>query len=336
MAKKRIANVVSRHSSMVQGGGGGLPTGFHGEIESLNPVVWYQPKRGGEGTYDPVTAMRMVIVPLDDQPDDAVLPEAYLKEHDGKVVNYFKAARLGDFVPSLDNEEPVDVEATDEDETAGNFLIPTDNMWDRYERAGGTESPQLNNNTVWAEFVEKAEIAGVPDELLDSNDYQVWAGGKFRFDRVPQKDRPGLVQEPGEDGKVRKNMLLAITEVLEEEKPKRGAGAKAGAAKGAATKGKPASAAKKPTKQVEVEEEEEESDEDESTVDSLVTAALVAALKKAPKKTMDRDDLTSIAIKAVDRKQKAEALNLVTSDEYYEESEVLIYDPKKGTVQLAS
>ena len=32
---------------------------------------------------------------------------------------------------------------------------------------------------------------------------------------------------------------------------------------------------------------------------------------------------------------QAEALNLVTSDEFYEESDVLIYDPKKGTVQLA-
>lgn len=330
MAKRRVANVVSRHSAMVQGGGGGLPTGFHGEIESANPVVWYQPKRGGEGTYDPVTAVRLVIVPLDDQPDDAVLPEAYLKERDGKVIVHNKAARLGDFVPSLDNEEPVDVEATDEDETAGHFLIPTENMWDRYERTGGIESPQLNNNTVWAEFVEKAEIAGVSDEILDSNDYRAWEGLKCRFDRVPQKDRPGLVQEPGEDGRVRKNMLTAITEVLEEEKPKRGTKP----ATKTATKSKPAAATKKPAKQVEVEEEEEESDEE--TVDSLVTAALVAALKKAPKKTMDRDDLTSIAIKAVDRKQKAEALNLVTSDEFYEESEVLIYDPKKGTVQLAS
>lgn len=333
MAKpvKRVANVTSRRSTMVSGGGG-LATGFHATIEEMRAVVWSQPKGKDGGTYDPATYIRAKYrLDEDDQPEDATLPpQTVLDENDGCIVQYQKAAKVAHFVPSLDNEDPVDVDAVDEEDTAGYFLIPTELLWDAFERKGGDMSvgPQLINNTVWADYVEYAEKSSVSDEILDSNDYRAWEGLHVRLDRVKQSDRPGLVREPGQNAP----MVLAITEVLDQPKA-----AKKGAS---AAKGKPVSAASgKPGSKAAA------ANANGSDVEGLVTKALVAHLTKKGESWTDNEDteyehtltrkaLMQIAIGAVGPKQKKEAMDLLNNKEYLAASENLIWHEEDDMVSL--
>ena len=326
---------VSLNPERMVAGGGGLASGFVGTLEEARYLVF---DYGGKS--QPRTVARFKIRPdEDDQEDDAVLPPAELAKNDGCVVAYYSVAKPTEFLPSNDGEEAIDDWESDED--GATFIAATESLWEKFrksiqslpkkERAEAEDAgPQLNNSTVWNEFLVKLIDAGYDaDDLENMADLSELEGLHARWDRVPQRPRPGMAARTNEDGSEKKNMYLAVTEIREEEKAKgKGkAAAKGKTAPASAAKGKAASTGKAGKKAA---------TNGGGDVAEIVSAAIVKALNADDDNQLSQEALYKVAIRAegLAPGQKKEAMELVKSEEFYAESELFELDSEEGVVTL--
>jgi len=269
----------------------GLADDFDGEITEVRYVPWDY-----DGHLDHhILAARVTIVPDEDSGFD-------------EFTQHYSAGDLQFFLPSVDGENPVDLEADDEDDMAGRFVVPV----------GRRES--LANSSNWAAFVIAAVEAGFPKDQI-SSDSGVFEGVKGHFNRVPQQKRSGI--QVGDDGDSRRREILVLTEV--EEAPKKKA-AKKKATKKTASK-------KKSTKKAEAEDEDEGAGDGDDLAERL-TGVVVEALAEAEDMTLSKAKLPGIVIKQFDGAEKAKAVKLVSDVAFLEEGEGWEYDADEGTLTL--
>ena len=284
MAKKNRA-VSFNPDDLVQAG---LADDFDGEITDVRYVPWDY-----DGHLDHhILAARVTIVP----DEDSGLEE---------FIQHYSAGDLQFFLPSVDGENPVDLEADDEDDMAGAFVVPV----------GRRES--LANSSNWAAFVIAAVEAGFPKDQI-SSDATVFEGIKGHFNRVPQQKRSGIQVEEGEGN--RRREILVLTEVTETGKKKGKAKAKPAASK---AKGKAKSKAKtKPAG---------DGDDD---LDERLAGVVLEALANAEDMTLSKAKLPGIVIKAFDGAEKAKAVKLVATADFLESEEGWEFDADEGTLTI--
>lgn len=281
MAKNRA--VSFNPDDLVQAG---LADDFDGEITEVRYVPWDY-----DGHLDHhILAARVSILPDEDSGFD-------------EFTQHYSAGDLQFFLPSVDGENPVDLEADDEDDMAGRFVVPV----------GRRES--LANSSNWAAFVIAAVEAGFPKDQI-SSDAGVFEGISGHFNRVPQQKRSGI-QVDGE-GDNRRREILVLTEV-EEVKAK----------KATKKKAKKKASPKKSTKKAD--------DDDAGEGDDLaerLTGVVVEALAEAEDMTLSKAKLPSIVIKQFDGAEKAKAVKLVSDAAFLESGEGWEYDADEGTLTL--
>lgn len=352
--KVKRLRVASMRPSEMSSGGGGLEDRFHATIEECRVVAWAYPRKdGGEG--DRFLFARVKYRPdEDDQPEDAIIREGELEKNDGLIISHYKmGAKLNHWLPSMDGEEPVDIDAEGED-AEGIYAIPTDELIEILESKGidlddAANYPQLNKGSNWAFWVQKIVDCGFDEDAITA-DITCFEGAHVRLDRVPRPAFSGQAASATGEQSKGDNKILVPTEIL--DAPKKSKSAAAGKSAGS----------KVSAKSKKVEEDEEEEDEtptpkktakktvgkpNGADINGTVEAAIVAALKKAPLvevedadgdtvevHQMQRTKLHQFAIKAVGSSDKKAALELMNDDDFYEGSEVLSYDADEGTVTL--
>lgn len=284
--KKAPAAVASMNPDNMASGG--LADDFDGEITKVRFVPWDY-----DGKIDRhVLAVAMTIVP----DEDSDLEE---------FIQVYSAGDLDHFAPSMDGEEPVDLDEGEEEDLEGIYAL----------RVGRRE--QLNNNTNWAHFIGAAIDAGFPQEDLGAS-CDCFEGIRAHFNRVPQKKRAGIMQSDEEEDQPRRNDILVISEILEAE-------SKAKKAKGAKTKAKGAKAKKGSKAKA----------SDDGDLDDEIAAVIVAALEDF-EDGMPKSKIPSFVIKAFKGKAKAAAVKRATDVEYLSGRESdWVYDEEDGVLYEA-
>lgn len=291
-AKKSSAPRVAsmRPDNMVSGG---LPTDFDGTVTEVRLCPWDYGKQDQEH----VLAVRVTIQP-DEGQDIAGIDEG------DPVVQHYSCGKLEDFVPSQDGENPVDLEAEDITDMEGYYALPV----------GKKEA--LNKNTNWAHFVQAAIDAGFDIDKIDA-DVRCFEGTHGHFNRIPQKQRPGVNQGVAAEGQQqRQREILVLTEV-HEDKPKAKVGAKAAAAKKATPKAEEA--------------EEAPATNGSGELNDRVTAAVLEVLGENDG-TVAKSDLGKLVAKKLAPADKAKGLKLLNDNAFLESAESFVYDADEGTV----
>jgi hypothetical protein len=326
--KRRVVSLLPDEMSK---GGGGLEDRFIATVEEVRCTSWNYGKEG----MDPIFAYRVKARPVeDDQVEDAVLPAERLESNGGLVVNHYSSGKLSDWLPSMDGEEPVDVEAEDEDDRLGVFAVPTEALMEKFLRAGGDEEvgPQINRGTNWAFWVQHAIDAGFPKELIAEaqGDCRVFEGGTYRFDRVPGPKRSGVpMSATGDGGSERKGdgKVLVITEIVELPNAAKKGAKKATGASSKATSAAPAKAAASAQTN------------GSNDVAEQVEAAIIELLSDEKLGgRIPRKKAVSEAIKQLSAKDKPKGLALISGKDYmkfFESSELLILDAETDVIELA-
>lgn len=289
MAKKSKAVVASMRPDEMASAG--LPDDFTGEIQEVRLVPW---------DYDGNLDHHILAVRVKIKPDgDEVSVDA-----DGFVVQHYSAGNLEDFVPSVDGEEPVDLEAEDVEEMAGRFAM----------QVGKRSS--LNNNSNWAHFVKAAiDAHGIEIDAIEP-DVACFEGIYGHFGRIPQQKRSGLVVE-ATGGEQRQRTILVLTEA--QTKPTAAKGGKAAAKPAPAAKGKKAAPV---------------ADEDEGDdLDAQLVEMVTEALSSAKDNTLSKTKLPALAIKTFKGSDKKAAMKRVADPEFLSNNEdAWIYDEDDGTL----
>ncbi len=293
MAKAAARKAVSVRVKDMKSGG--LPDKFNGTIREVVYTPWdYDGKRD-----EHILAVR-VTIDVDEDQD-------HIKEKE--IVQHYSAGKLSEFVPSLDGNEPVDLEGDDMDEMAGHYAVPI-----------GSKD-ELNNGSNWADFLTKLEEAGFEDnKYSDDGSLEFLEGVSGHFARVGQRERSGVSNPTGEGGQ--KRTILVMTEITGYPGGKK---KRAVAAKTAKADKTPAPAAKSKKKAA-----------DEDTIDTLkdlITEVMVAAIEKAGE-AVERVKLARLVLKKVGPDDKEAAMTIINDDAFYEEHEQLILDDDDDTVSL--
>jgi hypothetical protein len=212
---------------------GGLPDDFEGTVARVRLRPWDY-----EGNIDHY----VLAVAVDFEPDDGEDIEPFTQ--------MYSCGSLDHFHPSMDGENPVDVEGWDEEdveEVEGVYALPIG------------KRTQLNNNTNWATFCGAAADAGFGD--IEPN-VDCFEGLHGRFNRVPQKKRSGIVK-PGQDQKQASDILV-LTEMTDAPKAE---------VRGKATR-KPKAAPKAEAEVVSSESGSGGSDDIDSDIEELLIGAI--------------------------------------------------------------
>lgn len=279
----------------------GLADDFNGLVTKARLVPW---NYGGSIDHY-ILAVAVTIKPDEDSGFD-------------EFTQYYSAGELDFFAPSMDGENPVDIDSwsgNDEDieEVEGVYALKVG------QRA------QLNNNSNYAHLLGALVDAGVDQDTM-TTDIRWMEGIYGHWNRVPQKKRSGIQVQPAADGKEqRERTLLVLTELL--EAPTEKASAKAG--KKTTTAAKPAAAKKGAAAKAET--------NGGGDIDSKLEEAIVAALSELEEgESLTRKQVNQIALKNFTGKEKALAVSRAGEEDFYENAEQLVYDDEDGSVSLVS
>lgn len=233
----------------------GLANDFDGLITEVRLVPWNYPTEAKpEGSIDHhILAVRVAITPDEDSGFEP-------------FTQHYSAGELEHFVPSMDGENPVDLESDDESEMEGVYAL----------KVGKKDN--LNNTSNWAHFLTALHDAGFPLEEMEA-DVRFLEGLYAHFNRVEQRKRSGITSQAGTSD--RKREILVVTEVKERRDLSKAA--KSAAKKGGASKSAAASKA---------------TDNGTEEMDNVLVAAIIKAAKAADENTLQKSKLSSIAIKA--------------------------------------
>jgi hypothetical protein len=257
MAKTAAANPskpsaprgVFIHPDKMVESGGGLPTGFIGEVVSINYAPYNYPSKSGVsasgGKYSLVAIVD--IEPDPGQEENATLNPANLTP-DGYVRSYIGAGSLLHFVPSDDGETPKGADfdgyrslangepgsSVEPDELplfCGEHVVPTPEILTAAGKKG--EYPQLSKSSNLNHWMTCAIESGfvVPEDAISIH---ALVGMYGRWDRVPQRTRENLDAQNKaastaagtEGGQTRRKEILVLTEAMA-KKAGAGTGAKA-------------------------------------------------------------------------------------------------------------
>lgn len=267
----------------------GLADDFDGEITEVRYVPWDY-----EGHLDHhILAARVTIVPDEDSGFD-------------EFTQHYSAGDLQYFLPSVDGENPVDLEAEDEEEMAGRFVVPV----------GRRES--LANSSNWAQFVIAAVEAGFDKDSITS-DAATFEGTRGHFNRVAQQKRSGIQVEEGGDSKRRE--ILVLTEVEATKVKKKGKAAPKKAAKPKAkAKAKPKAS--------------KADDDGDDDLDERLSGVVLEALAEADDMTLSKAKLPALVIKAFDGAEKAAAVKRVSTPDFLESNDAWTFDADEGTLTI--
>jgi hypothetical protein len=267
----------------------GLADDFDGEITEVRYVPWDY-----DGHLDHhILAARVVIVPEEDSGFE-------------EFTQHYSAGDLQFFLPSADGEDPVDLEADDEDDMAGPYVVPV----------GRRES--LANSSNWAAFVIAAVEAGFPKDEITS-DARVFEGVRGHFNRVAQPKRGGIQVEEGEGA--RRKEILVLTVVEDAPKKKKGK-----------TKAKPKGAAAKSKAKPKSKAKADEGDDDDLA--ERLSGVVLEALADAEDMTLSKAKLPAIVIKSFEGAEKAKAVKLVATSDFLESGEGWEFDADEGTLTI--
>lgn len=287
--------VIATHAdSMVAAG---LPSDFLGVITEARYVPY---NYGGNRGDDYILALRLQIEPDADSGLGELQPTYYS----------LGDRAIKDFSPTIDGEEPVDIEGWDGsestiDEVAGIALLPK-----------GPRT-QLVKGSNYGHLTETLKELGFLDDL---SDIRVLEGRKFYWKRLPQRQRSGLITAPQADGSVKAKDILLPTEDHGVAKAAKGAG-KAKAAASAGTNGKPTAKAAAAAA--------EATDDD---MDTQITAILVKALEAAGGELAKKDIAKAVVAKF--KGDKNGAIKRAGSLEYLAGAEGFYFDKDEGTLTL--
>ena len=271
----------------------GLPTDFDGVIVKAVYAPFNYPNRDGVGTVADVLSAKLTIRPDEDSGLD-------------EFTQYYSAGDIESFAPSLDGEEPVDLDADDRDDMEGPFVV----------KVGSRD--KMNNNSNFAKFVEAALAVGLDDDVARSGDLSQLEGVYGHWDRVPQPTRKGIIVRTEDKNSDREKTILVLTEIKEAPKA---------AAKAAKGKAAPA-VVKKGKKEAEPEPEGDD-------LDTRIETAIVEALGDAKGNTFAKGKLPGIMMKAfAGDPDKAKAIKRAGQTEFLDAATQFAFDPDDGTLTL--
>ncbi|MGE5156400.1 MAG: hypothetical protein ACM3JP_02765 [Betaproteobacteria bacterium] len=256
---------------------GGLMDDFDGTIEKARFVPW---------DYDGKIDHEVLAVALTIKPDDA----------DAPFVQHYSAGDMTGFAPSMDGENPVNLEGEGE-EREGIYAL----------RVG--KQNELRSSTNWAHFLEALVAAGF-DRAKMTPSLEFMEGLNCHFNRVPQKKRSGIQVTTREDGRARANDVLVITKINE---------AAPAAAKTGAKAAKPAAAKAAAT---------------DDGVEDLLTGVIVDALGENEGQ-IAKSKLVGLILKAISGADRARAIKLANDVKWLSASDVWVFDAESGTLTLA-
>lgn len=304
MAKKSARPVSLNPDTFVAGG---LPSDFDGVIKRAVFCGWDY-----NGNIDePVLAVALTI-----QPDEG-------QDVEDEFVQHYSAGYLDSFKPSQDGKSEVDLEAEDQEDAEGHYVV-----------AVGTREA-LGKTTNFAQFLRALGDCGFSD-FGDSLEFLEGLHGHFV--RVPQEKRSGIVREEEEEGdsnRRRNNDILVISKLI-----------------GGKTKGKKAAPAKTSSKKAKEEEDDEEEtpkaakgkkssggdDLDEQLKEIVLGALIESTDDDGDPVPVAKQDLGKIVLKSkdFDNKTKGKAMKRITSEEFLSQYEDdFTYDAEEGTVSVA-
>jgi hypothetical protein len=269
--------------------GGSLPDGFIGEVTKARFVPWnYQ------GKSKTVLGAAILITPDEESGFEP-------------FTQYYSAGNIEQFQPSNDGMEPVadptDWSGTPDDleDYEGVYALPVG------------QKDQLPGGSNWGHFLESLHECGMSYEDMDA-DITFLEGVRGRFDRVPQRERKGIVSAPVEEGqKTFQKTILVITQL---EKAAKAAG-----------KGK-AAAAKTNAKAAANGAGDEDFNE---RVHDAIVAALNAADGTLGKKKVAQLFLRS---KDFDSAEKQAAVALLNDEDFLASAEGFAYDDEEDTLAV--
>jgi len=253
-------------------GGGGLPTGFIGEVVALSFIPHNYLNKAGvsmsQGKYS--LAVMADILPDDNQGDNPTLTPANLTP-DGYVRTYLGAGSLTLFVPSDDGVEPKgadwagyeslakgepnsSVEPDEVPQFSALYVAPTPAVLETAKKKSGEDEygnpkvyPEMSKSTNLSHWLQCAKDAGAKELVESAQSLADLVGLYGRWDRVPQHTRDNLdaankaASGGGDTGaQTRAKEILVLTEAM----VKKGG---TGASKAAAAKPKAAPAKSAPT-----------------------------------------------------------------------------------------
>lgn len=283
-AVKKVLRVASMNPDNFVSGG--LMDDFDGVITKARFAPWDY-----DGKIDHhVLAVALSITPSE---DSGAQP----------FVQHYSAGDLNLFVPTMDGENPVDLDNGSGEELEGIYAMPI----------GKAEN--LRNSTNWAHFMEALVAAGFATSDITPS-LEFLEGLNCHFNRVPQKKRSGIqVTTTQADGTAKRtNDVLVITKISGKEEVEAAPVAKV-ATKTAAKPATPAAAAS-------------------SAVEDAMTSAIVEALAAADG-TLPKSKLVSIALKAITGTDRARAIKLANDIAWLSASDAWAFDADSGTLALA-
>lgn len=271
-------------------------------VASMNPDNFVQ--GGLMSDFDGIiTKVRFEPWDYDGKIDHHVLSVAVtIKPEEGEAfVQHYSAGDLTAFVPSMDGENPVDLENGSGEELQGIYALMV------------AAATQLRSSTNWAHFLEALCACDGFDRNRLTPNVDSLEGIKAHFDRVPQKKRSGIqVNTQQADGKARNNDVLVITKVIDMN-----------AAEAATTKTTAKTTAKAAPKA-------EAAVVDGGVEDTLATAILEAALTAGG--TLPKSKLAAIALKSVQGTDRARAVKLASDVKWLASRDEFAFDADSATV----
>lgn len=244
-----------------------------------------------------------------------VVAVTFLPDEDTELEEFTQIYSLGgsleDFQPSLDGEEPVDLDSEDPSDWEGHYYIAVGDK---------TKASTTSN---WAHFMSMLLEAGFPKNKVEA-DYRFLVGTYGHWNRIPQKKRSGL------SGDEKERQILVLTEFKELREGEEGK-----------KKGKVKTKVKAKAKKEEETEEEEETGEEEtettsedSDVRSKLEDAIITAIADSGG-TLPKSKLTVVCVRTFkgDANGKKEAISLVNDNDFLTSSS-FTYDAKKKVLSL--
>jgi hypothetical protein len=288
---------------------GGLKSDFDGVVLDAVFTPW---------DYNGNLDHHILAAALTIQPDDEETP----------FVQHYSAGDLDAFLPGNGEGEdltPVDLSVASPatgasaEEVAAYFASVSGPVCVRVGKKEG-----LSNSSNWAQFIGAALQAKFPKERLNVDIRKMFVGTYAHFDRIPQKKRSGLIQQPKADGRARNNDILCITEFkgFKEVGAKGVAGkpvAKASAASGSANAPSTASTTA--------------SAGGSSDLDTAISALVIPAVKAAGEAGLGKTALPKLALK-LGPAHKAKGVKRIVETEYLESlaEHNVLYDGDTGVL----
>jgi len=238
-------------------------------------------------------------------------------------VQHYSAGDLEHFMPSMDGENPVNLEGY-----GGEGYNPEDAEGIYALKVGKKEG--LANSSNWAQFIVAALDAKFPTDKLGANT-DCFEGAIGHFNRVPQKKRSGLVKPAAADTKGKSNDILVMTEFkgwANAAKKPSTASTSPAAAKSASSK--PSTAAKPSTTATST---ATAAGGGASALDDKLVEIVVNAVAAAGDDGLNKSKLPSFALKGLGAADKGKGVKRVVEADFLSgHEEAWIYDADSGVL----